>query len=270
MADPMSTPGEGQREAELRRALVVYEDALIACEEVLRLINEAAGPIPKGAPMPRWSSFEAWRMAHDALAFHNAGASVPEPASDPDIYFENDPLLEEVGTGVEGPNEPEPAFWQGFSRRRSGGRWKRVDNATFNYLDDGQAWCREESEEWESVLVPVFAPTDVAAPATQEAPSEPRETKPEPGDRVHDLKCWPQHFGAVLRGDKRCEIRFNDRHYMVGDVLRLREWEGEYTGRECYREVTHATIYHQEEGYIVLSIAPLSIPQPAEPREETK
>lgn len=43
-------------------------DALLACEEVLRLVHEAAGPVPADAPMPRHCSFDAWRMARAALA----------------------------------------------------------------------------------------------------------------------------------------------------------------------------------------------------------
>ena len=59
---------------------------------------------------------------------------------------------------------------------------------------------------------------------------------------VHDLKCWPEFFEPVWRGEKTAEIRYNDRKYAVGDVLLLREWEPEmaaYTGRECRRMVTH-------------------------------
>lgn len=43
---------------------------------------------------------------------------------------------------------------------------------------------------------------------------------------IHDLKCWPEHFAAILAGDKRCELRREDtRRFAVGDRLRLREWD---------------------------------------------
>jgi hypothetical protein len=44
-------------------------------------------------------------------------------------------------------------------------------------------------------------------------------------NRVHDLKCWPEPFRAVVAGTKRHEFRFDDRGYAVGDVLYLYEWD---------------------------------------------
>jgi hypothetical protein len=41
---------------------------------------------------------------------------------------------------------------------------------------------------------------------------------------IHDLKCWPEPFAAILSGEKRHEIRRDDRGFKVGDVLRLREY----------------------------------------------
>lgn len=76
----------------------------------------------------------------------------------------------------------------------------------------------------------------------------------------HELKAHPQYFGPVLRGEKRFEIRKNDRQFAVGDTLRLREWDpvcGEYTGIETYARVTYLTAYEQKRGFVVLGIAPL-------------
>jgi hypothetical protein len=43
--------------------------------------------------------------------------------------------------------------------------------------------------------------------------------------RVHDLKTWPRQFHAVMVGQKRHEVRRDDRGgYLVGDVLHLQEW----------------------------------------------
>ena len=66
--------------------------------------------------------------------------------------------------------------------------------------------------------------------------------------RTHTLKCWPEPFTAVMAGLKRYEIRVDDRGYMVGDVLHLREWDpsgtiggGVLTGRELKATVTYIT-----------------------------
>lgn len=60
----------------------------------------------------------------------------------------------------------------------------------------------------------------------------------------HELKSWPIYFRDVAAGIKTFEIRINDRGFVVGDVLRLREWDPDtkfYTGREVRRRV--AAIY---------------------------
>lgn len=59
---------------------------------------------------------------------------------------------------------------------------------------------------------------------------------------THDLKIWPEFFGAVASGEKTAEIRRNDRGFEVGDILLLHEWEPtteKYTGRVCRRRVSH-------------------------------
>lgn len=45
--------------------------------------------------------------------------------------------------------------------------------------------------------------------------------------RVHILKCWPESFRALVAGDKRHEVRKDDRGYMVGDYLLLQEFDPE-------------------------------------------
>jgi hypothetical protein len=63
----------------------------------------------------------------------------------------------------------------------------------------------------------------------------------------HELKSWVGLFEPIFNGTKTHELRVLDRNYMVGDTLRLREYdpvEGTYTGRECFVEVTYITSSH--------------------------
>lgn len=78
----------------------------------------------------------------------------------------------------------------------------------------------------------------------------------------HELKTWPQYFGAILDGSKTFEARFDDREFEVGDALYLREWDPEteaYTGRETRRTVSYKLSGHADspslrEGYCVLGL----------------
>ena len=83
----------------------------------------------------------------------------------------------------------------------------------------------------------------------------------------HNLKCQTHHFCDVARGVKRAELREDDRHFKVGDVLRLEEWRNEppnggaLTGRFLEVRVTHlltgfAFPEGLKPGYVMLSISP--------------
>lgn len=43
--------------------------------------------------------------------------------------------------------------------------------------------------------------------------------------KTHELKCHPHFFAAIADGRKTFEIRRDDRHYQVGDLLALREYD---------------------------------------------
>jgi len=77
---------------------------------------------------------------------------------------------------------------------------------------------------------------------------------------THELKSWPSQFQAMWTGRKRAEFRRDDRHYKIGDLLDLREWDpdaGRYTGFRLTARVTHLVREPELEvphGFVVLSI----------------
>lgn len=76
---------------------------------------------------------------------------------------------------------------------------------------------------------------------------------------MHKLKILPQYFQAVWSGVKTFEIRKDDRGYQVGDILVLREWDGEkYTGSAICVKVTYilrdAEGYGLKDGYVIMGI----------------
>jgi hypothetical protein len=78
-------------------------------------------------------------------------------------------------------------------------------------------------------------------PVPHPPPTEKGEGAPE-RNVVHPLKCWPVYFEGIASGQKRFELRKDDRDFRTGDALRLQEWSpdrGEYTGRECLVKVLY-------------------------------
>ena len=97
--------------------------------------------------------------------------------------------------------------------------------------------------------------------------------KPSPSNEVtprHELKVWPMFYDALAAGIKTFEVRFNDRNFKPGQMLRLREYSPQgsvYSGRECHREIAYVLSgdecpgFGVEPGYVVLG---LQNPQPVE------
>lgn len=90
---------------------------------------------------------------------------------------------------------------------------------------------------------------------------------------IHDLKCQPEPFRAMQEGLKTFEFRKDDRGYVVGDELFLREWApsyplsqatnttafGVYTGQALSRRVTYilrGPAFGVPEGYVIMSVVP--------------
>ena len=77
--------------------------------------------------------------------------------------------------------------------------------------------------------------------------------------KIHDLKIDPEYFNDVITGEKRFEVRKNDRDYKKGDLLNLQEYDREkkeYTGRKTLIPVRYI-LDNQEylrEGYVILGL----------------
>lgn len=73
----------------------------------------------------------------------------------------------------------------------------------------------------------------------------------------HELKIKPEYFRAIANGFKTFEVRFNDRNFLVYDILHLKEYaDGEYTGREIIAEVTYILDNKDfcKDGYVIMAI----------------
>lgn len=56
----------------------------------------------------------------------------------------------------------------------------------------------------------------------------------------HQLKCWPEPFEAIATKRKLFELRLNDRGFLEGDSVLLKEWEPKtctYSGRWIFCRV---------------------------------
>ena len=56
----------------------------------------------------------------------------------------------------------------------------------------------------------------------------------------HKLKILPKYFKEIQSGNKRFELRIDDRNYQVGDTFVLLEYEnGKYTGRYYIQVISY-------------------------------
>ncbi len=59
------------------------------------------------------------------------------------------------------------------------------------------------------------------------------------GAKTIEKKILPQFYKGIVFGHKAFEIRKDEDNAEVGDILLLREWDGEkYTGRQTKRKIT--------------------------------
>lgn len=81
---------------------------------------------------------------------------------------------------------------------------------------------------------------------------------------VHAIKCEKFFYGQIKNGYKRFEVRKDDRHYAVGDVLALNELDPsktEYTGHSLLVRVTSVLRDERflQKGYVIMGIERLGI-----------
>ena len=74
-----------------------------------------------------------------------------------------------------------------------------------------------------------------------------------------EKKILPEYFRAVRSREKTFELRKDDSDYQVGDILDLRDWDGEkYTGNRVVRQITYilrdCPEYGLMLGYCILGI----------------
>lgn len=75
--------------------------------------------------------------------------------------------------------------------------------------------------------------------------------------KIHYLKTWPKYYQLTWAGEKSAEIRFNDRGFLPGDHLVLKEWDPEvreYTGREMEVSILRVVEFPEglREGYVLI------------------
>lgn len=78
--------------------------------------------------------------------------------------------------------------------------------------------------------------------------------------KIHELKTVNPHFINVQSGNKRFELRFNDRDFKKGDYLVLRHYNAQedwYGGEDVLVRVTDILRDFPgiQDGYVILSIS---------------
>ena len=80
-----------------------------------------------------------------------------------------------------------------------------------------------------------------------------------------EKKILPEYFKAVYHREKTFELRKDDSDYQVGDMLKLREWDGEkYTGNITFKQIKiHLpVVYYAYEYDVIVGTEPLDPKDP--------
>jgi ASC-1-like (ASCH) protein len=79
--------------------------------------------------------------------------------------------------------------------------------------------------------------------------------------KVHELKILNEYFIHVKSGLKTFELRKNDRDFIAGDVVVLKEIDEEkqsFTGRIISKNITyvlHGGVYGLEKDYCIIGLS---------------
>jgi hypothetical protein len=79
--------------------------------------------------------------------------------------------------------------------------------------------------------------------------------------KVHELKIIKEYFIHVKSGLKTFELRKNDRDFIIGDVVVLKEIDKEnqsFTGRIISKNITyilHGGVYGLEKDYCIIGLS---------------
>ncbi len=75
--------------------------------------------------------------------------------------------------------------------------------------------------------------------------------------RTHDLKTVAPYFGLLREGVKDFDIRFDDRDFLVDDILNLQEYKyEEFTGECVQKRIKYILRKFKglQTGYVVLGL----------------
>lgn len=82
---------------------------------------------------------------------------------------------------------------------------------------------------------------------------------------THELKTHPEYFRKVWNGKKTAELRFDDRDFMIGDTVILKEFRKikGFTGRACEFKISDITRLNRldaniDHRWVMLSMGPVN------------
>ena len=71
----------------------------------------------------------------------------------------------------------------------------------------------------------------------------------------HELKIWPVFFKQVISGRKTFEFRKDDRGFLEGDIVTLKEWDNlkkEYSGQFAQFKIGY--VFRIDHDFVVFSM----------------